>query len=60
MADIVNLRTVRKARARVAAAATADANRALHGRTKAQKAADARDADRLARTLDGARRDPID
>lgn len=60
MADIVNLRRVRKARARTAAAATADANRALHGRTKAQKDADARYARRLARTLDGARRDPPD
>ena len=57
MADIINLRTARKAKARAQAAANASSNRALHGRTKAEKGADREAADRLARTLDGARRE---
>jgi len=32
-------------------------NRALHGRSKGERARDAVEAERLARTLDGARRD---
>lgn len=55
MAEIINLRTARKAKARAAAAAGADRNRALHGRTRAQKTADRADAARRERTLDGAR-----
>jgi len=57
MADVVNLRTVRKAKARAAAIATAEQNRALHGRTLAQKIADRSEAERRERTLDGARRE---
>jgi len=57
MADVVNLRTVRKAKVRADAAATAEQNRALHGRTPAQKAADRTEAERRERTLDGARRE---
>jgi hypothetical protein len=57
MADVVNLRTVRKAKVRADAAATAAQNRALHGRTPAQKAADRTEAERRERTLDGARRE---
>ncbi len=57
MAEIINLRTARKAKARAQAAATAGQNRALHGRTLAQKAADRADAERARRTLDGAKRD---
>jgi hypothetical protein len=57
MADIVNLRTARKARARVAAQGQAEANRAAFGRTKAQKARDAADAARRAAMLDGAKRE---
>jgi hypothetical protein len=57
MAEIVNLRTARKAKARAQAAATAEQNRALHGRTLAQKAAERAEAERAARTLDGARRE---
>ncbi len=61
MAEIVNLNRARKARDRKAAEAKAVANRAAHGRTKAERARDAaaeavRDA-----LLDGARlegRDP--
>ncbi|TPJ15887.1 DUF4169 family protein [Mesorhizobium sp. B2-7-3] len=37
MADIVNLRQARKQRARDDKAQTASRNRALHGRTKAEK-----------------------
>jgi hypothetical protein len=57
MADIVNLRRARKARDRVDAQKEAAANRALHGRTKAQRKLDQSEKDRLARTVDGARRD---
>lgn len=57
MAEIINLRSARKAKARAGAAATAAQNRALHGRTLAQKAADHAEAERHERTLDGARRE---
>ena len=39
--NVVNLRRARKAKARVAASADADANRAQHGRTKGERAAEA-------------------
>lgn len=55
MAEVVNLRLARKARARADAAATAAQNRARHGRTRAERAAIAAEAARLARTIDGAR-----
>ncbi|MGH6781837.1 MAG: DUF4169 family protein [Sphingomonadaceae bacterium] len=58
MAEIINLRRARKIKARAEAASTADANRAKHGRTKAQKALDAADAQRQAWHLDQHRRDP--
>ena len=58
MAEIVNLRQARKARARADAAGKAQANRALHGRTRAEKARDEAEARRLDRTLDGIRREP--
>ena len=60
MADIVNLRRARKAKARAEKDKTAAANRAAHGRTKAERdgvdLARARDA----AALDGARREPTD
>jgi len=56
--EVVNLRRARKARARAATAANADSARALHGRTLAQKKAEAAEIERARRTLDGARRDP--
>jgi hypothetical protein len=40
MGDLVNLRHVKKQRARAAASAKAAAQRVLHGRTKAEKQAD--------------------
>ena len=55
MAEVVNLRLARKARARADATATAAQNRALHGRTRAERAATAAEDARLARTVDGAR-----
>jgi phage protein D len=55
MAEIVNLRQVRKARARAAAKAEAAANAALHGRTKGRKAAERAAAEAAARHLDGHR-----
>ena len=60
MGDLVNLRAVKKHRDREAAAAVAEANRRRHGRTKAEKSAEAT-ANRLAaKILDQARLDPPD
>jgi hypothetical protein len=56
MVDIVNLRLARKAKARQEAAATASANRAAFGRTKAEKHGTTADKARTARALDGAKR----
>jgi hypothetical protein len=57
MADVINLRLARKAKARSMAAQHAAENRALHGQTKAVKASQAREATRAARQLDGAKRE---
>ena len=57
MADIVNLRATRKAKARTAAAVQADANRAAFGRTKAEKQKTNLEARRLRVGLDGAKLD---
>lgn len=57
MAEIVNLRAARKARARQEAAAISDANAARFGRSKAQKAREADDLARAKAALDGARRE---
>jgi hypothetical protein len=57
MAEIVNLRAARKAKARADAASKAAANRARFGRTKAEKQADVADRARRDQTLDGAKRD---
>ena len=58
MAEVINLRRVRKARARDAAEVTAAANRADHGRTRAEREAAALEAERQTRALDNARREP--
>jgi len=55
MADVVNLRMARKAKARVEAQAEAAAARASHGRTKGEKAAQRAEAARAGRALDGAK-----
>lgn len=57
MAAPINLNKVRKARAKAGAEATATANRAKFGRTKAQKAQAAVESGKLARALDQARRE---
>jgi len=55
MAEIVNLRRMKKARALAEQAAQAAANRALHGRTKAERAADEMARERREAVLDQAR-----
>ena len=57
MAEIVNLRLARKARDRRQREAAADANRVLHGRTKAERAAAEAERARTDKALDGARRE---
>ena len=57
MGDVINLRLVRKWRARDEASSTADRNRKLFGRTTAQQAEDAAAKARIERALDGARLD---
>lgn len=57
MTEIVNLRRVRRARERQAAAAEADAARRLHGRTRAERDATAAERLQAARVLDGAKLD---
>lgn len=52
-----NLRQARKARLRVEKETIAQANRAKFGRTKGEKARDKAEAERAARTVDGARRE---
>lgn len=57
MGEIVNLNKARKALAKDTAEAAAAANRAKHGRTKAEKANDRRAEDRRRALLDGAKRE---
>lgn len=57
MAEIVNLRLARKARKRAGKEREAEANRAIFGRSKAQKQADRLGKDRATRLLDGAKRE---
>lgn len=60
MAEVINLRMARKAKARVQASHAADENRARHGRTRAERERQAQEADRAARQIDGARRETED
>ena len=55
MAEPINLNRALKVRARAAEKARAAENRALHGRTKAERQAEAQTRERLGRALDGAR-----
>lgn len=57
-AEIVNLRKVRKQKARAEKESAAAANRLAFGRTKDEKAATRAREDLAQRTLDGVRRDP--
>ena len=54
----MNLNRVRKAKKRADAAVQADANRIAFGRTKAEKAKTAAEAEKAARQLDGAKLEP--
>ncbi len=58
MGELVNLRRVKKLREKAAGDAVAEANRRLHGRTKAERIADTLDQNRAARVLDQAKLDP--
>ena len=55
MGDVVNLNKARKARARSDAKATAEANRAKFGRTRAEKDRDRIEKARADRLVDGAK-----
>ncbi|WP_116968531.1 DUF4169 family protein [Blastomonas sp. UPD001] len=57
MAEIINLRQARKAARRKQDEATAAANRAKFGRTRAERVAQASEQIRAARLLDGAKRE---
>jgi hypothetical protein len=52
MAEIINLRAVKKARSRADKRAQADANAAKFGRTKAERSLDQARADKSRETLD--------
>jgi len=58
--EVVNLRLARKAAARRTKEAEAQANRAAHGRTRAERTASRAEADRAARLLDGVKREGSD
>lgn len=53
MAEIVNLRTVRKQKARAEKASQAEQNRITYGRTKAEKLRSKAEAELAAKRLDG-------
>lgn len=57
MADMINLRQARKAKARAEKEAQALGQRVQFGRTKAEKAASRAAQEKAARALDGHRRD---
>ena len=57
MGELVNLNRVRKDRAKGLAQAKATANRAAHGRSKADRTRDEAERERLARLLDGSKRE---
>jgi hypothetical protein len=57
MAEVINLRVARKARARRDAAEVAAQNRARHGQTRTEREAQACETERAARDLAGKRRD---
>lgn len=57
MAEIINLRAVRKAKARAKDRAQADENAAKSGRTKAEKKQEAATSEKARRDLDGHERE---
>ena len=60
MAEVINLRLARKARARRSAADLAAQNRARHGQSRAARDARASETERAARDLAGKQRDNPD
>lgn len=58
MAEIVNLRLVRKAKERAGKQAQANANRAKFGQTKQAKEIQRRETGRAENLLDGVKRNP--
>lgn len=60
MADILNLNKARKAKARQNKPVEAAANRALHGRSKAERAAEQQQSERARREIDGKKIDTRD
>lgn len=60
MAEVINLRSRRKAKARLAREKDAEANRALHGMPRAERLAVVREKSRAERALDGHLRDGRD
>lgn len=57
MAEIVNFKAAKKAKARTEKERTAEANRAKFGRTKVEKKLDEATKAKIDRTLDGAKLD---
>jgi hypothetical protein len=57
MAEIVNLRAVKKERTRADARAQADVNAAKYGRSKAEKAREKAQAEKARATLDAHKRE---
>lgn len=57
MGEVVNLRTVRKRKARDEREKVAERNRTIHGRTRAERDGSKAEAARAERQLDGHRRE---
>ncbi|OHV90795.1 DUF4169 family protein [Mesorhizobium sp. ORS 3428] len=57
MGEVVNLRQARKQKARIAKERLAGENRALHGRSKAQRERDRLNSDSAEKFMDGHRRE---
>jgi len=60
MAEIINLNRARKARQKAGAKATAVANRALHGRSRADRDAQKIERERADRHIEGHKREDDD
>jgi len=58
MAEIINLRAVKKARSKTESRAQADANAAKFGRTKAERTLEQARADKARQTFDAHKRSP--
>lgn len=60
MAELVNLRQVRKQKARTEKERAAEQNRVLHGRTKAEKTAANKSTEKAVRFIEGHKRERPD